>query len=298
MLSSKTVLVLGAGASKPFNFPTGVELSQRIVEQLGPSSGAYILKEMCGISLESTEDFRLSFYHSGKNSVDAFLEHRPEFIDVGKAVTAWALIPFELEQEIFRYYNNWLRALYSNLNTSFEEFSQNEISFITFNYDRVIEHFLFTSLKNSYGKSDSECRTVLEQIPIIHLHGRLGSLPWQDGKPRNFDPKIDREALDVSIKELKIIHEDINDGRDADFRRAKDLLSKADRILFMGFGYNKTNLDRLGVGGLDTNKAFGTSVGIGNRERQLIRNASNDRISLLASDKDCLYAIQECIDWA
>jgi hypothetical protein len=298
MLTRKTVLVLGAGASKPFNFPTGIELSQRIVELLGPTSGAYILQEMCGIPLEDTERFRSAFHHSGKNSVDAFLEHRPEFMKIGKAATACALIPFEQEDVIFRYYDNWLRTIYNNLNTSFEEFGQNKISFLTFNYDRIVEHFFYTSLKNTYGKSDAECFAALEQIPIIHLHGRLGALPWQKDKTRPFEPKVDPHALAVSMDELKIIHEDISDGRDADFEKAKALLKAADQILFMGFGYNKTNMDRLNIGDLEPNKAIGGAVGIGVRQRSLIRKDSSDKITLLPSNEDCLHMVQERIDWA
>jgi hypothetical protein len=46
-----------------------------------------------------------------------------------------------------------------------------------FNYDRSLEHFLFTALKYSSGKSDDECAGKLKTIPIIHLHGDLGALP-------------------------------------------------------------------------------------------------------------------------
>jgi len=42
-------------------------------------------------------------------------------------------------------------------------------------------------------------------------------------------------------------HEDITDGRDRDFAEAKKLLTAADQIILMGFGYNAVNVERLGI---------------------------------------------------
>lgn len=53
-----------------------------------------------------------------KNSVDAFLEHRTEFLAIGKAATAAVLVGFENPWQLFRYDDqNWLLYLYNNLNT-------------------------------------------------------------------------------------------------------------------------------------------------------------------------------------
>ena len=39
MLTRSTVLILGAGASKPFGFPTGIELSEQVFDKLSPAEG-------------------------------------------------------------------------------------------------------------------------------------------------------------------------------------------------------------------------------------------------------------------
>jgi len=57
---------------------------------------------------------------------------------------------------------DWYQYFCDKLNTSFEEFDQNKISIITFNYDRSLEHSLFTALKNSYGKNDRDCALKLK----------------------------------------------------------------------------------------------------------------------------------------
>src|ERR1700742_4305796 len=160
MLIKPTVLVLGAGASKPFQFPTGVELSTQLVDQLQPQQRSYE-SLVTGFDLpgQKIAEFREAFFYSGKNSVDAFLEHRTEFLPIGKAATAAILVGYEHPWHLFRYdNNNWLRYLYNNLNTSFDDFGSNRLAIVTFNYDRTVEHFFFTSLKNTYGRSDDECR--------------------------------------------------------------------------------------------------------------------------------------------
>src|SRR5579871_4858800 len=96
MLSKPTALVLGAGASKPFGFPTGFELSERLLSLLQPGNpGFNTLQHHGGFEPDAINVFRDTFYYSGKNSVDAFLEHRSDFVTIGKTATAAVLIGFE-----------------------------------------------------------------------------------------------------------------------------------------------------------------------------------------------------------
>jgi hypothetical protein len=135
------------------------------------------------------------------------------------------LISYE-NDELFEFDNNWLRYLYNRLNTSWEDFANHSLAFVTFNYDRTVEHFLFSAIKNSYGKSDGECATVVSNFPIIHLHGHLGFLPWQDERARECGSGVSPQTLQLAIENLKVIYEDMSD-RYADFLRAKELLAGA-----------------------------------------------------------------------
>ena len=298
MLTVPTVFVLGAGASAPFGFPTGWGLSRLVYEGLGPAQpGNHILHEVCGFAPEKIEDFRMSLFHSGRQSVDAFLEHRPDLMRIGKAAMAQALIRFEMEEMLFAYnQSNWLREMLSRLNTTFDDFAKNRLSFITFNYDRTVEHFLFSSLQNSYKKSDKECAAVLVDIPVIHLHGTLGFLPWQKSKDtRPYAVDTSAESLTVSMDSIKVIHEDISDGRDDDFKRAKSVLGDAEQIVLMGFGYNSKNIERLGIADLPDGKAIGTCQGLGPKGEDATRSACNGRVKLINSD--CTDVIRELVNW-
>lgn len=72
-----------------------------------------------------------------------------------------------------------MQNLFNSLNRPFQEFGENPVSFIRFNYDISVEYYLFNCLKNSYRQTDDEGAKQLRKIPIVHVHGNLGALPWQ-----------------------------------------------------------------------------------------------------------------------
>jgi hypothetical protein len=168
------------------------------------------------------------------------------------------------------------------------------LAFVTFNYDRTVEHFLFTSLKNSYGRSEAECQAALDAIPIIHLHGRLGYLPWQKGEGRAFRPDVNPEMLRIASSGIKIIHEDISDGRDKDYERAKALLQKSEQVLFLGFGFNEANISRLEIPKLPK-KVLATGVGLNSQEAAAISKTCGGTV--IFHQGDCLQFIREQLAW-
>ena len=144
MLKTKTVFVLGAGASVPFGFPTGLGLTELVLKGLRERGRIYdMLTTGLYLNASALDNFATSLYNSGKNSVDAFLEHRQEFTDIGKAAIVSSLIPFEVPDKVMGFdTSNWLRYMYNQLNSGFDEFGGNTIAFVTFNYNRTVEWFL------------------------------------------------------------------------------------------------------------------------------------------------------------
>jgi hypothetical protein len=233
------------------------------------------------------------FLQSGRYSIDAFLEYSDKYLAIGKSAIAYQLIKSEVPDRVYSFNKNWLREFYTRLNTSFDDFAKNKLSIITFNYDRVVEHFFFSCLK-SYGRPDNECKEVLDHIPIIHLHGRLGYLPWQRNEDaRPFENMISSEALKTSVKNIKIIHEADPKPDDKDFNLARDLLAQADQIVFMGFGYNSKNCERLGVPDIPNGKAIGTCQGLGSKGEDAARAACGNKVQLVGGD--CMHFVREVI---
>lgn len=164
---------------------------------------------------------------------------------------------------------NWYEYFFNKLNATFDEFDKNSVSVLTFNYDRSLEQYLLTALQNSYGKASDECLQKLSSLPIVHLHGQLGDLPSSGGQGIEFGARPNPDVLRKAADGIKIIHEDIS--KNPQFRRAHDLLSKAERVCFLGFGYDRTNLERLAAyAHLSNQVVIGSALGFTRRECHLI----------------------------
>jgi hypothetical protein len=295
MIKRETVFMLGAGASYPYGFPLGTDLKKWIVECYKDDKAHSInLYNATDFDKAAATEFITALKQTGLSSVDAFLERRPKFLDIGKATMGIELLIKEGTSDLWQEGSNWLTYLYSYMiGNSLEEFAGNRVSFVTFNYDRVVEHFFYTSLFNTFGKSSEETAKIVEQIPVIHLHGRLGYLPWQrtqDVVPYG-SANIDKKVMATLLKEIKVVHEDITDGRDKEFTRAKELLTKAERIYLLGFGFGGRNVERLGLRDLEPGKAAATAVGPTQHELNQLVGFLNNKIQLRLHE-DCLTLLR------
>jgi hypothetical protein len=296
--SKKTAFILGAGASQPFGFPTGRDLYHDLVRHLvSRHELSQRLQQFGDFSEAEIKEFRSALSKSGRISVDTFLEHRPEFMDIGKSAIAARLIACENSDTLFGDAGKWMGYLFNHLENPFgKDRANSNVAFITFNYDRSFEHFLFTAFKNSFWRKDADCTAALHHIPIIHLHGTLGRLPWQEGEGsvRPYEDLVNTESLAVAKHGIKIVHEDLEDGRDKDFDRAKAILAWAQQIYFLGFGYGATNMKRLGLRDLDK-VATGTGTGLTDSEIGRVRALTDSKVS--PENFDCLGFLRNRVNW-
>lgn len=247
---------------------------------------ASMLHEL-GFSRDVLERFRTSLVRSQMHSVDAFLERRPEFIEPGKVAMAFSLLKHE-RNDLFKLEDHWYRFLWNQLNSSFDDFHTNQLSVITYNYDRSLEHFLFEAMLHTFGRSEEECLKKMGAIRFVHLHGSLGSLPWQGAaNVRKFGENLpSAEALRQMASSMIVIHEGKDDS--AEYAEAFRLMSEAKRIYFLGFGYGETNLKRLGTERLDARKTIqGTALGLPKLGLQSLQRSQRGRLRLLPG-LDCL----------
>jgi hypothetical protein len=264
MITKPTVLVLGAGASIPYGYPSGKELRDKILNNLAETIVRPVDSPRWrntlyaqGFDPKKVRDFRNEFLRSQQYSIDAFLANRPEFVDIGKFTIAMSLI--ECEQEKLLYSpdaekkGGVYQYLFSEMADKQADIDNNHLSFITFNYDRSIEYFLFNAIKYSFGKTDKGAKSLLEKIPIIHVHGWLGPFSWESKQGREYSPlhvlgdeahqQYDPSIIRSASSQIKIISEGIDTS--PEFIKADELLLQANKIYFLGFGYNSTNLKRL-----------------------------------------------------
>lgn len=288
-----TVLVLGAGASACFGFPTGYQLFEQVASDPGGGRDGTIALELVqrGYDPNQVRSFVRALRHSGLTSVDSFLEHRPEFLEVGKAAIARALIPCEAHTALYerRTGPSWYDYLYARLAAPPDRFAENKLSVLTFNYDRSFEYYLFTALSNTHNLSERDAAALVEKLPIVHLYGQLGTLRELDGVGRGYRPDVETDSIKVAAAGIRIITEPERD--DARFKQAWELLSTAETIRFLGFGYDPTNIERLRKNAhFRTKNFFGSALGLSQREKEA--TARLMPIQFPPSEGDCLALLR------
>lgn len=265
MIEQETVLILGAGSSLAYGFPDGETLKNEIYDTLKNRRNK-VLNELATPDLMNRIVNKLKY--APEYSMDEFLEYEEdeEIVEFGKKAIAAILLPYEKEETIFYNFiknkegeNNfhWYRHLWQKMDTSFEYLEKN-LSVITFNYDRSLEYFLFTAYKNKFpGRKEEDYKNKSQSISIIHVYGKLGYLPWESPEgektvPYDYDwDKVyddnaglyeQRSMILTASKQIKIVHENevINEAL-----KIRTRLNHAERIYFLGFGFNPINLERL-----------------------------------------------------
>ena len=196
------------------------------------------------------------------------------------------LIQNEIENTLWSDDRNWMKYLWQHMQP-FDRLNENQVSFITYNYDRSLEHFLVTSLQNTLGLSIEESSKVVMQIPIVHLHGRLGYLPWQnDGRDgREYRAEVDIRSVELCVRHIHVYHEEPDDKRNEEFAKAHSLMSEATNTFFLGFGFGAKNVERLKIKELP-HDAFATARGFTDREAAEIRAACASKVNF--HDLDCI----------
>lgn len=292
MIDMPTVLILGAGASKPYGYPVGTELKELIIRNL---ESKYIKFHYTPNQISNFKD---KLMNSRLYTIDKFLEgYGEEFGAIGKLAIAHEIISNEsIDVYSCKAAEDWYGYLCNSLHTStFEEFFENKLDIITFNYDRSLEEYLFKALENFYPETSAA--DLVQSIKIIHMYGKLDHLPkeeWEDGKKREYGSMPSDNSLVESSEGIKLIYESKEEGS---FSEAHKMLRKAERVYFMGFGYDKTNLDNLNIIENFLEKkddqttflqnASGTGFGL----PQSVRNSIfsyNERIKIDNESIDCL----------
>lgn len=259
MINVKTLLIVGAGASVPYGYPTGKELRDELCDPNKLRNLSHKTHE-AGIA-----EFCRVFRAAQKSSIDTFLAQRGDdyigkssltFGAFGKLAIARRLIECEnLKSLLWPDEDHWLEYLWNLMSADDlpkSEFANNQLKIISFNYDRVIEHYLQTVLENHYGVGYAEAAELRKSIDIVHVYGNLQDL---DKRPYGVSPVDLAEVAEC----IKVIPE-AREANDESFEKAKEMIGWANKICFIGFGFDLTNVRRLGITGSPLHKLFGQNV--------------------------------------
>lgn len=265
MIKEKTILVLGAGASQPYGFPLGRDLRQQILNNIGnPSLPQFKVLVECGFDPKFIQSFHFNLFNGIQDTIDDFLDDRSDFREIGSFAIAQVLMSLELEDHV-SVKHDWYPFLFKLLDFRKPEPSP-IMGIVTFNYDRSLEHYLTRTTEVSFlDKVRANASQKLHALPIIHLHGQLGAYP-----NRPYGNKETLDDLREASKAVKITSDSELDDSPV-YATAKRLVDEAKQVVFLGFGYHKRSLERLGLLVIkDSRTLYGTAHSIGeNRQRIL-----------------------------
>lgn len=301
MITIRTTLILGAGASNAYGFPLGSDLRRDIINRQGDAVNSEESKlwEAMGFSNESRSVFARALDRTGIESIDALLETQSDLREIGKVFIALEIGQHE-KDELFwdltgqalhgRGMEHWYRFLWNKIRTRLDEFGQNQLKVVTFNYDRSLEYYLFHVMQNSLRLRDDVVAQAIARIPIIHVYGQLGQ-PHFWGKAdssRNYSPPYDKKSLENAIEGIKVIDERADDSNE--FQEARKAIQWADRVCFLGFGFDRDNLRRLRMHEFK-GQIYGTSLNVGSAwvtetQARLICENINDMDALMNASYD------------
>lgn len=268
-----TCLVLGAGASAPYQFPLGPQLKQLIQEFANQLPGRPSPLLDHGFSLSEINEFRKSLERSYGTTIDNFLENRPSFNKMGSIAIASILAEYEKNSNVFPK-NSWYRYIYDAVAPNKADPSLIS-GIITFNYDRSLEFFLYeTALRTHEGKPLEDALLKIEKLPIIHIHGSLGKITEFE-----FEEVHTTEAISEAAQRIRLVHDiDVDDSDGV--KTARKLIADSSETLIIGLGYDERNLKRIDL--LNNSlrcKIFGTGVGIPSSQWREIVDLFNKKIN-------------------
>jgi hypothetical protein len=255
-------------------------LKYKKVNMYGASNLAVSESEMDSIA--KVNEFREKFMPYIKSSefstIDYFLqkeELNPDLKEIGKFILAFLLIGYEqhCQHNKLYYGENWLQSFIENNLCQLLTEGRNleSVKFITFNYDRTIEHFSHLFLTERCERNAIESKRKIDcELEVIHVYDKIGSLPWQEGNAKiEFGARNDNpEFVDYAIKGVRLIGDRVSQET---LKRIHQLTSNARRIYLIRFGYDSENMKILQLPDHTRTKTIGTSFGMDTKRLNELR---------------------------
>jgi hypothetical protein len=292
----KTVFVIGAGASAEIGLPIGSELKKIISRALKfdtlytdeksdeksvvvdaikyysknkKSQGTYT-RDPLHCALEISEALPLA------DSIDNYLNSHKDDKDIeicGKIAIVYSILKSESKSKLFRKSNNpivfnsvedtWYVSLFKKLvhNCQLNDFIKRleDVTFITFNYDRSLEYFLFYAIKQYYRTDENKTAEIIDAIKIYHPYGQAGELPFQEGCCIDYGKLPDAQALYGLSQFIKTFMEGV-DAESEEYQAITGSLVAADRVIYLGFAYYVQNMNLLYPSIIDNKRMDGSTL--------------------------------------
>ncbi|MCA0275727.1 MAG: hypothetical protein LCH86_06970 [Proteobacteria bacterium] len=305
MFSQKTVFIVGAGGSRELGLPMGDELKGKIGQAIaftfpdgynpsGGDSAVYWAAKNHASNVGQTDTN--PWWHAGRAikaampqaiSIDNFLHthsNDEQIALMGKLGIAVSILKAERQSSVYTdphaeslnfgsikesWHTTFIKMLTENFRTTNLDSLFENVSFITFNYDRCIEYYFAKALQSYLRIPPITAQKIVNKITIIHPYGQVGRLPWQPSGKVEFgkDPHHS-ELLEVALQ-IRTFTERVED--DDMMAQMHSLIAEAEQVIYLGFSYGAMNLELLSLTDSGARKnVLGTSLGISDPNREVI----------------------------
>ncbi len=308
---TQTTLILGAGASASYKFPTGFELTKKI---LALEENIQLLIYFSGQSSTLVRKFFQSFRMSTAMSIDSFVAKNPQYTEIARTAIAMVLMEMEDHEVFFNHTidDHWYRYLVNKLCLDgWDAFDPSRLRIVTFNYDVSLEFFLATAVSHMYGKGAADVIEKLAKLEIVHVYGKLDRPLSTYGQIKtDIDPSDEKtEITKHDVKRACAGIHLMGEGRE-DIRHLQtiqNIIHTSDQIGILGFGFDAVNVDRI-FGGIafagpdNGKKMFATTKGMTEAESKAAMLQINKRdltpygdSYLMQKDCDCTTLLRESL---
>lgn len=322
MFNNRTLIVVGAGASSECKLPTGLELKKQIARLLDirfqngfeMNSGDSLICEALRLFVQKEGSRDINPYlHAGWRIRDAMPQaiSIDNFIDshsgdkklelCGKLGIVRSILSAENKSPLHvdkgannrhpnystlgeTWYAAFMQLLTQNCQIDRLADRLSLITFVVFNYDRCVEHFLFHGIQNFYGVDEGTAADLLKNLSIFHPYGSVGPLPSQRyGSPVEFGGTPSARQLLELADGIKTFTEG-TDPEASDIKAIRQHFHEATVLLFLGFAFHKMNLSLIKPDAPhptpDSVRYFGTASGMSTSDCELVKE---DLVSLAST---------------
>lgn len=204
---------------------------------------------------QSIEAFTSALQAAATGSIDEFLTYHPNHRDIARLAITRCLLSLEAKAVVEA---NYEAGFFPTLANGFPHPATgvwpDEISLITFNYDRVAKYVVSSILGARHGQAHAEAVCCAFEQAAVHVYGSFAMGYVFDAQKLRFVPQNRWHGgpSDIAVAEYNESAKGISvigDDRSSVSPQIGERIRTADRIVFLGFGFDDTNVRVLGLEG-------------------------------------------------
>lgn len=183
---------------------------------------------------------------------------------------------YRFEKRLPSWHNLLFKMLTENVKRSKLGEAFENVTIITFNYDRCIEHYLTHAFAQFMGIPLQDAYDVCANLEIVHPYGKVGDYFLEMA---GFGADVHRDRLIAVSKQIRTFTEQVTEQQTVDLMAAR--LNDAVNIMFLGFSFGEMNVRLMETTGRDDQKNIvGSALGISKSNLQHIERVMRKALKL------------------